>query len=287
MSVRLSHIKKLLGYREDSIHLHKIIGASGLIHYIYRFNQWKNNGKMSFTSDSNTFMLIIMHALLSFSSLIFHLPKIRNPVSPMIYPEFRAHSIIFAYRSIAIMLVHWCFLYAEFDILKYYVKSSVYKSLIVIATMSATDLATKYYMPQGSTMRNMPFPEWIPENIRRSWNIFYSICQVFATLECLMRYDMSHAFMVLFPIQIAAFLMTCARKNIITPFGWHVYYTLSLVTTITFSMTCEKSLSPKDLIMYKWFAILFCTLRFHYKISKYILWSSILITYNASRYYII
>ena len=269
MSIRIAHIPKLLGNREDSIHIHKLLGISCLIHYIYRFNEWKNNRNMFLTNDSINLAVIGMHTLLSISSLIFHIPSIRNPVSPMIYPEFRAHSIIFALRSLVTMFIHWCDIY-----------SKIPRIVTVIATIAAADVATKFYTPQGSTMRSMPFPEWIPDNVRTVWNLFYSICQIYATLECLMRYDMAHAFMVLFPIQLAAFLMTCVRKGIITNQGWHIYYSLSLLTTIAYAMTCEKSLTPKDYIFYNSVAIGFTILRFCFKLSKYILWLAILITYT-------
>lgn len=266
MSIRIAHIPKLLGNREDSIHIHKFLGISCLIHYIYRFYEWKN---MSFTNDINTLALILLHTLLSISSLIFHIPYIRNPVSPMIYPEFRAHSIIFALRSLVTMFIHW-----------YGIYSKVPRIVTVIGTIAAADVATKFYTPQGSTMRSMPFPKWIPESLRKVWNLFYSICQIFATLECLMRYSMSNAFMVLFPIQLAAFLMTCVRKGIITNQGWHIYYTLSLLTTMTYSLTCEKSFTPKDLIFYNSSVVSFIILRFYFSISKYILWGGILVLYS-------
>ena len=270
MSLKLSHLPKLLGRREDSFHIHKLLGLTCLIHYSYRFYEWKNNLEMSFTNDYRTLAVIIIHTMLSISSLIFHIPTIRNPVSPMIYPEFRAHSIIFALRSLVVMICH------------YFSLPPVSRTLTVISTICAADLATKYYIPQGSTMRAMPFPEWISDNYRKIWNYFYSVSQVFATLECLMRYDMSHAFMVLFPIQLAAFLMTCVRKGIITNQGWHIYYTLSLLTTFFYANTCNLSLTPKDLLLYRSFAIAFIIVRFYFKGNKYLLWSLIVIIYHLS-----
>lgn len=273
MSINFCQINKLFGKREDTIHVHKTLGFLCVIHYSYRFYEWYSLKSMRFTNDYLTFSLICMHCFLSISSLIFHIPAVRNPISPMIYPEFRAHSIIFAMRSLLIMFIHWYFLYSE-------IKGRIYRSIICIGTIIAADYATKVYKPQGSTMRSMPFPKWIPEYIKRYWNFFYSVCQVFATLECLMRYNMSHAFMVLFPIQIAAFLMTCVRKGIITSMGWHIYYTLALISTMSYSLTCINSLSDNDLYLYRFFSIIFIFLRFKCNISKYILWISILVIYN-------
>lgn len=285
MSIIFSQIPKLIGIKkEDVFHIHKILGISCLIHYIYRIYQWITLRRMTFDSNYSTLSLITMHCSLSLTSLFFHIPNIRNPAAPMIYPEFRDHSILFAIRSILVMYIHWCFLYAEFDILNYKVKSSVYRSVVVIATIFIADIITKKYKNQGSTMRAMPFPSWIPISIRTQWNLFYSICQVFATLEVLMRRDMSHSFMVLFPIQLAAFLMTCVRKGIITSFGWHIYYTLSLLTTMTYSLTCVSKLPYHDLFIYKAGAVLFIIGRFTYHISKYEMWSIIIMVYNISKY---
>lgn len=284
MSIRISHLPKLFGKREDTIHLHKTLGLISLIHYGYRFYQWYYLKRMTFYSDAQTFALICVHTMLSVSSLIFHLPTIRNPISPIIYPEFRAHSIIFALRSLSIMIVHWCFLYAEFDILNYKIKACVYRTIIVLVTIIAADITTKKYSPQGSTMRSMPFPEWIPDVVRVNWNMFYSICQVFATLECLMRPDMSFAFMVLFPIQLAAFLMTCVRKGIMSAFGWHVYYTSALLSTLAYTITCESAFRPFELTLYKMFAACFILLRFKAHCSKYKLWLTIICIYNLYKY---
>lgn len=286
MGVTFSQIPRLFRNVEDSLYTHKLLGFTSLIHYGYRFYEWYLYRTMTFSSDKITFFFICIHTLLSISSLIFHVPAVRNIASPMIYPEFRAHSIIFGMRSLLTMFVHWCFLYAGFDILHYRIKACVYRSIIAIGTIIAADCATRLYKPQGSTMRSMPFPNWIPEYVRVYWNMFYSICQVFATLECLMRYNMAHAFMVLFPIQLAAFLMTCVRKSIITAFGWHIYYTLALLSAIAYSITCKTSFSPIELYLYRFFAILFIILRFQFNISKYFLWTTILITYNLHKYYI-
>jgi hypothetical protein len=48
-------------------------------------------------------VVTILHAGLSWSSLLFHIPAKRNKSNPMIWPEFRWHSICFACRSFVAM----------------------------------------------------------------------------------------------------------------------------------------------------------------------------------------
>lgn len=48
-----------------------------------------------------------MHAGLSVSSIIFHIPKVRIKEGSRIWPEFRLHSIVFACRSLACMSIVW------------------------------------------------------------------------------------------------------------------------------------------------------------------------------------
>ena len=90
-----------LNTKEDSTYLHKYLGGICLCNFVYRFGIYFIYGNMNL---NNNFALTLIgtHGLLSISSLIFHIPSIRNPSKPMIYPEFRLHSIIFAIRSVFI-----------------------------------------------------------------------------------------------------------------------------------------------------------------------------------------
>jgi hypothetical protein len=85
------------------------------------------------------------------------------------------------------------------------------RGVVVIATMVFADVITKSFKNQGKTMRGMPFPEYIPFEYREWLNLFYSTSQIFATTQMLFCSGLDEAFFVLFPIQIAAFLMTCVR----------------------------------------------------------------------------
>ena len=125
-----------------------------------------------------------------------------------------------------------------------------------------TSLSMFRYKDQGTTMRAMPFPGYISAESRDNLNVFYSVCQIFATSQVLFSYHLdevfagnyktksillstcttyfspqppcyhpiTHYFSVVLPIQIAALLMTMVRKSIISAGAWHYYYTLSLLS---------------------------------------------------------
>ena len=92
---------------EDPSHLHKLLGIGCLGHFAYRFMRYGANDMEFSTAGWLTPALLLMHALLSVSSLIFRLPKRRIRDGSRIWPEYRMHSIIFAVRSLSLMLLYW------------------------------------------------------------------------------------------------------------------------------------------------------------------------------------
>lgn len=249
-------------------HVHKTIGLLCLIHYTYRIWEWLHYGNMLFDGGWFTLASILMHAALSGSSMIFHLPAIRNPSAPMIWPEFRLHSILFAMRSICVMLYHWVCIRWHFAP---YIEVRIFAALM---TMKLVDEVTLRLPPQGSTMRGMPFPSYASYSFKYGLNLMYSVFQVYATLEVIVRSDISNAFMVMFPIQLAAFLMTCVRKNIITTAGWHFWYTLALYTTLAHSITNTSSkFSDHERFWYHSCAKMFIIGRFILGLDKYLVWA--------------
>lgn len=257
--------------KEDAIYgnIHKMIWLLALlVHYIYRFNEWYKYGHMIFDGSFFTLSCILLHAVLSATSMILHLPA-----DPMISPEFRVQNIIFAMRSLIIMIFHWVYLrYPEAYIIL------DFRSMVILVTMFLADEVTMRHPPQGSTTRVMPYPHYVPMRMRNAMNFFYAVCQVYATLEVLTRPYMSYVFMVLFPIQISAFLMTCVRKSIITAGGWHLWYSLSLILVIVHSQTNNHILSMTNngLLMYHASAAFFVIMRFMFHVNKYFLWSAII-----------
>jgi len=256
--MNFENIHKLIT-KEDNSHIHKIFGTISLCNYIYRFCLLFMYGNMYLQSPYSLY-LIILHGILSLSSLIFHIPKLRHKGSPMIYPEFRLHSIIFALRSVMCCILD----YNHFHVL--------FKMFVCILTILSADIIT-YYYKDGSTMRNMPFDENIKNEDQIMITNMYSNSQIAATL--FMLGNSTTAFTPMFAIQIAAFLMTLVRKNIIKANTWHVVYALSLWINIFSYITIDKAWVIMQLCSY----FLFIIIRFNYRLNKYATWSIVFTMY--------
>lgn len=270
--------------KEDSVyyHRHKILGGLALAHFTYRFWQWFTLGFISFTPDTWTLSWIFIHAMLSLTSLQFHIPRNRIRKLPMIWPEFRIHSIVFAMRSILVMSCFWSEQYFHMNPML-----GVYaRSLIVLSTLVLADIASNHYKkqqllhPDETTMRSMPFPDYVPDVYRSKINLFYSVSQVIATSRMLFVTGMSPPFLVLFPIQLAAFLMTLVRKGYLSSGGWHGLYSLALGTNYLYGfLTDHDSFQTKIPCISTTTSVLFCIMRFRYNVDKYRLWLTVLIVY--------
>jgi hypothetical protein len=236
---------------------------------------------MQFDNSIFTFLAILLHSALSLTSLIFKIPDYRVQSGPMIYPEFRLHSIVFAMRSLVVMLL--MYVSRKFDI----VLPLYFRGFVVLLTMHLADRITKSYKAQGTTMRGMPFPEYIPEAYREHLNTFYSVSQLFATAQMMFAYRLDEVFLILYPIQIAAFLMTCVRKSIISAGAWHFYYALALGLNYVCGPILELRASvptPTGVFFPVAFASIF--LRFNCpKVNKYIIWGSIAVINLIAMYY--
>jgi len=255
-TINIENIYKL-NTKEDSAFFHKGIGTLCLFHFLYRYSFYLFYGSMFIQRPIDIF-LVNLHAVLSLSSLQFHIPGLRNPLKPMIYPEFRLHSILFALRSVLICNIYY--FNADFK----------YIILTCFGTMIFADIVTFLYNKKGKngkTMRNMPFDKSINENLQLEVIKMHSIMQIGATT--FMFGTIETAFSPLFAIQLAAFLMTLVRKSIISTTMWHAIYSLSLWLNIGFfsNLSIEFILIQQIMIHSFKYGV------FPYKINKYIAWS--------------
>ena len=252
--MKLGNIYKLVTH-EDIFHIHKILGVFVLSHYAYRFYNVIFNNTTLLDKDENTPLYILAHLLLSGSSLIFKLPKNRVEGKPIIFPEFRAHSILFAYRSLLSTL---CF---------YYKLDIIYNQFILFLTLMGADLITNHYKSETKTMRNMPYDTFLKdEKDKKQISRIYGGMQVSATIMTMG--NIHSAFTPAFAIQLAAFLMTLVKKNILSAREWHIIYMLSLFINVHSFMTLEITTILFMTVLINVFEIF----RFDYKINKYILW---------------
>lgn len=257
--MQLDFIYKKLVTKEDPFMIHKGLGVFVLIHYVYRYYLLFRYNNM-FLSNPMGITCIYLHGLLSISSLIFHIPSVRNPKSPMIYPEFRAHSILFAMRSVLCCIVH------------YYSYSMYYTIGLNYITMMTADVITNKYNPNGKngkTMRNMPFDEHISKEDQEEVTLMHSAMQIGATTYMLLTID--SAFSPMFAIQLAAFLMTLVRKNIITSRLWHILYAFSL--WINIFIVLSPNITIDMVITQGGMFFVYKNYFFKYRWNKYYAWT--------------
>ena len=167
--ITAKRVYKALFTKEDGFNFHKFFGLFALLNFIYRF-RFVGPSDMNFkTTGLATPVCFFMHAMLSASSLIFKIPIKRIAEGSRIWPEYRLHSIIFAYRSLACLLVT----YLE---LKYGGETRYYlNGLIVVGTLLAADFGTWWVGPAGrsSTIQGLDAPPFM--------RYFFSVMQFHAT----------------------------------------------------------------------------------------------------------
>ena len=242
------------------------LGMLILGHFIYRFVCVFTYGSFLITNKWDMFF-IALHGLLSASSMIFHIPKFRNQSAPMIYPEMRLHTIAFTFRSVICCFI--CFY------LKDHTFALHYKIGTCILTMLSADAITYYFREPNtkSPIRYVPFREDTSVALQNYLKNWYSSSQIFATFYMLKNIDCG--FVPVFPIQLAAFLMTLVRKSVIKPITWHHVYTVSLCSNILVVL----SYTPYEMIHQHLLVILFRYFRFTMNCDKYIVWSIIFTIY--------
>lgn len=239
-------VRKLVT-REDArvLHAHKALGAAALAHFAYRVHHGFAHGHLGFGPDAATLCWIAVHAALSLSSMVFHIPSNRIKGSPMIWPEGRLHSIGFTARSVAVMLLYlWAWAWGWSAWMEHA------RALAVVATMAWADTVSAYYArvrmagqagPAATTMRGMPYPAGTSEAARAAVQLFYAGAQGMATVALLMGTRIDTTFLMLVPIQLAVFLMTLVRKGLIGTGAWHAWYSAAILLPYVYMVYREAA----------------------------------------------
>ena len=260
--------------KEDGqyFHIHKILGITVLGSFIYRIYLFLMIGDMNFNSSFATMMCIAVHAALHISSFQFILPARRNKSYNVIWPEARIHSMVFAYRSLSAMIIIWMQMRAIIST----ILADRLRIVIIFLTMFAADFTTMSYKNNDTTMRDNPYPTYIPQILRQIQNMFYSVSQVIGTMQIINCRSMDVAFIILLPIQTAPFCMTLVKKGIIKQAGWHFYYTWALLIIYIrsiLSVADNQQFVMNDMYIFWKLVAAFCIGRFGMNINKYTLWT--------------
>lgn len=263
---RLYQTKRLFTHEDGNFfHLHKLLGFLTLLNFTYRLSHWYAHGNLGLDSSYYTLFWIGIHTMLHITSFQFHISSRRNMVYNIIWPEMRWHSMIFAYRSLLVLLLGW--LYTSSNNLLIGDKIHLLRGPIVIGTMIFADMVTNHYKNDKTTMRGNPYPSYVSERFIKIHNLFYSTSQIFATMNMLFRGN-DMVFLTLIPIQTAPFCMTLVKKGIIDQMSWHVLYTLAVLISYYYG-ACDGI----HVIMFKLLVFFIVFGRFYLKLNKYLLWS--------------
>jgi len=207
----------------DVFNVHKVLGFGCLLHYGYRIYNKLIYGTMFFDPHSMvTYIAPLAHLTLSLSSFIFHVPKNRFNTKAIIWKELQLHNIIFTSRSVC-MMYHALFM-PQINMHVY-----IYSRLgIVVLHHVLADIVTRHYQVQDkTTTRDIPYDtdSIMVKYINKK---YYAISQLMALYGMLVSKDCDNGLLVMFPIQLSAFLMTLVRKNIISNNMWHIVYGTTL-----------------------------------------------------------
>ena len=258
----------------DKYHLHKILGFGCLIHYNLRLYYKLVHGTMYFGQNSMiTYGTPLIHLGLSVSSFIFHVPKNRFESKVIIWKELQLHNIIFVSRSACMMLF-------SFTKLNYFYKLGI----LVGHHLLADYVSNKYINNDKTTTRDIPYSN---KTIGYYLKKYYAISQTVALSSLLLNDNSSsdktglyeNAFLIMYPIQLSAFLMTLVRKQIISNNLWHLFYGLSLSLPYFVNY-----LNPKidNKFMLKTFLGLFYTISRFSGLNKYLGMFIVVYAYTCS-----
>jgi hypothetical protein len=165
---------------------------------------------------------LLLHLLLNLTSFVFSIPHRRIKEGSRIWPEYRLHSLVFASRSLAAMLLYW-YERTSTPMEPYYWGSVI----IVLLTLAAADLSTASVQQYASkSIREL--------DISRATRYFFTVCQFYATSGVLFgvrRYTLQ--FLNVLVVQVNPFLFTLRRKNLISHAAAVTIYGILLIFGFT------------------------------------------------------
>jgi len=256
----------------DPYHIHKCLGAFVLLHYAYRLFLVCTTGDAFPPSHSRSWQSVgvVAHGLLSWSSLLLPLPTHRNFASPMIWPEFRMHSIVFATRHVVCTLLTLHRLWPTNLYLNVLLKMAIVGGVIKLAS----HITDQYGCRLNRTTNSMPYPATVTPSEQRQIKLYYARAQFGATVQAICQ-DATLCFMPLIAIQTAPLLMTLVRKGKITTRAYHIGYAVALVLGGIFNpvrLFCESTHRATAI------AFLLMTnpnwLRLRYQFSQFATWGA-------------
>ena len=224
----------------DKYHIHKTLGFLAVANFILRFYYAIIYGTSFPPFETKVFSCssVLIHALLPIASLSIPLPEKRNFTSPMIWKEFRLHSILFSCRHSILTIITLLELWpTQLEIFKNYklyalFSESILKYIAIISCIKIASIITaKYGDTEKRTTNAMPYPENVTEYEIQKIKYEYAKKQFGATIMAVFSGELSASlnFAPLYAIQSAPFMMTLVRKGKCNSAHYHMVYSLTLI----------------------------------------------------------
>lgn len=262
-----SYVYKKLFTPEDEYLIHKTLGLLSLISFVYRyFYLLPTTGSIGMEGSLLDIATLVLHFLLSSSSLIFHVLKRRQPSRPLIiYEEYRLHAIVFTLRACLVSLIGF---YAQnMDVMP----RRFLLGGTILACHLLVDHITKLHGTKGVTaVRNDGVLSF------KYLGYFYSFYQI-AALGSIITWNPAIGalgYNTLIAIQSSALLMTLKRKNLIRWYSHAFWYSLALALSYYVMYATLGG-------MFFVYPLALFSLRAAFNLNKYLLWS----VYAVSLYY--
>ena len=214
--------------KHDPYNIHKLLGIASLLNYLLRFYYLFAYGSAfpQHEEPIKAIFCVLLHGALSTSSLLLPLPLKRNFSSPMIWPEFRLHSITFALRHV----IATALTIPNTQLNPIFTHVWLRLGLIVFTLKCASLITEKFGEQERRTTNTMPYPRWISYDMQRSVKDMYTRAQFGATKSIVLG-DPTMSYFPLFAIQMAPLLMTLVRKGKIACITYHRFYAISLTAS--------------------------------------------------------
>jgi len=224
--------------RHDPYHVHKTLGMLSLLNFLLRIYYAVRYGTSFPPFESKTFACgcTLIHAALPLSSMFLPLPAKRNFNLPMIWLEFRLHSILFSCRHVVCTVVTILELWptqAFGQTAGPMMAECVLKAGIVLSVVKFAHIITETHGSREQRTTNaMPYPENVSLEEQVAIKREYTKKQFGATMMAVFpgstAFAATFAFAPLYAIQAAPFMMTLVRKGKCGSLAYHCVYATCL-----------------------------------------------------------
>jgi hypothetical protein len=248
---------------EDRSQFHKTLGILCLVNFIYRyFYMYPTTGTLGFDGRAIDHFSMVLHTLLSTSSLLFHVLSHRLIKRPMIiWEEYRLHAIVFSVRCMSV------YLFACLNPFEGTLMERVALPTLVLAHHVMADKITEWYgAKDGTTTVRVKDNQGKGTAAVLRFYAFYQFSALASHLQPNARLA-DLGFNALIAIQSSAFLMTLYRKGLISDKTHGFFYTTCLVISMF-----HIFLNNFNILFLGKLACCF-VLRTKFRLNKYVMWT--------------